>query len=234
MIHRPGIRLSRTATATAIATAIAVAAVLLSACSTLAPDRHREVSYGLSAPVHKLVIEGHTGSVRVTGGGSTVSVTERQNYKSAPPHTTHTTTDGTLTLSYDCQDCGVDYDVRVPTGTTVTVTADTGDVSLTAIGGPVTASSDTGTVTGDQLATSQAHLTSETGDVRASFTHAPATVYAATQTGSVDVTVPPGTPYAVHASAQTGKVHTGVAQADNSPHVITAKAETGDVTVRAA
>ncbi|WP_269854248.1 DUF4097 family beta strand repeat-containing protein [Streptomyces sp. RPT161] len=226
MIHRPGIRL--------LSAAAAGAAALLSACSGLAPDQHREVSYAVSAPVHRLVIEGHTGEVRVTGGGSTVSVTERQNYKSAPPHTTHTTTDGTLTLGYDCHDCGVDYDVRVPTGTTVAVTANTGDVSITSIGGPVTASTDTGTVTGDQLATSQAHLTSETSDVRATFTHAPATVYATSQTGSVEVTVPRGTPYAVQASSQTGKVHIGVPRADNNSHTITAKAETGDVTVRTA
>ncbi|MCQ4044272.1 DUF4097 family beta strand repeat-containing protein [Streptantibioticus rubrisoli] len=209
------------------------AAVLLSACSGPAPEKHRTVSYGVRDSVRKLVIQGHTGNVRVTGGGSTVSVTERQNYQSAPPHTTHTTADGTLTLTYDCQDCGVDYDVRVPTGTAVSVTANTGDVTISAMGGLVTASTDTGSVTGDRLASGQAHLTSETGDVRATFDHTPSTVYATSQTGSVHVTVPRGTPYAVQASAQTGKVSVDVTRDDHSPHTITAKAETGDVTVRA-
>jgi hypothetical protein len=210
------------------------AAALLSACSGVAPERHRTVSYGVRDAVRRLVIQGHSGNVRVTGGDSTVSVTERQNYQSAPPHTTHTTADGTLTLTYDCQDCGVDYDVRVPTGTTVYVTANTGDVTLTALGGPVTASTDTGSVTASQLASGQAHLSSETGDVRATFTRTPSTVYATSQTGSVHVTVPRGTPYAVQASAQTGKVTVDVTRDAHSPHTITAEAETGDVTVRAA
>jgi len=218
-----------------VATAAMTAVVLLSACSALALDKYREVSYGVSAPVHKLVIEGHTGHVRVTGGGSTVSVTERQNYKSAPPHTTHTTTaDGTLTLTYDCHDCGVDYDVRVPTGTTVSVTAATGDVSLTALGGPVTANTETGHITGTRLTAEQASLSTQTGSVRATFSHTPSIVHATTQTGSVHIAVPRGTRYAVQADAQTGKVDVSVDQADSSPHAITAKTETGDVTVEAA
>ncbi|MEU1601212.1 DUF4097 family beta strand repeat-containing protein [Streptomyces sp. NPDC005708] len=216
------------------ATAATTAVVLLSACSALAPNQHREVSYGVSAPVHKLVIEGHTGDVQVTGGGSTVSVTERQDYKSAPPHTTHTAADGTLTLTYNCLDCGVDYDVRVPTGTMVYVTADTGAVSLTGIGGPVTANTDTGTITGTQLTAEQARLTTHTGGVRATFSRTPSVVHATSQTGSVNIAVPRGTRYAVQAGARTGKVNVSVDRADDSPHAITAKTGTGNVTVEAA
>ncbi|MFI1362231.1 DUF4097 family beta strand repeat-containing protein [Streptomyces griseochromogenes] len=228
MIHRSAIR--RLSAATAI-----TAVVLLSACSTLDPDKHRVVGYGVSAPVHKLVIKGGTGDVRVTGGGSTVRVTERQSYRSAPPHTTHSTAaDGTLTLTYDCQDCGVDYDVRVPTGTAVSVDEGTGDVSLTALGGPVKADTGTGTITGTRLTAQEARLTTQTGGVRAAFSRPPAVVHATTQTGSVDIAVPRGTPYAVQAGAQTGKVDVGVDRADDSPRSITARAQTGDVTVEAA
>jgi DUF4097 and DUF4098 domain-containing protein YvlB len=165
--------------------------------------------------------------------GSTVSVTERQNYKSAPPHTTHTTDDGTLTLTYNCDDCGVDYDVRVPTGTTVYVTENTGAVSLTGIGGPVTANTDTGTITGTQLTAEQARLTTHTGGVRATFSRPPSVVHATSQTGSVNIAVPRGTRYAVQAGARTGKVNVSVDRADDSPHAITAKTGTGNVTVEA-
>ncbi|MGV9562637.1 DUF4097 family beta strand repeat-containing protein [Streptomyces sp. NPDC003480] len=227
MIHRLAMRRLGVA-------AVTTAAVLLSACSVLATDQHRQVSYGVSAPVHKLLIEGDTGDVRVTGGAATVSVTETQNYKSAPPHTTHTAADGTLTLTYDCHDCGVDYDVRVPTGTTVSVTEGTGDVSLTAIGGRVTAKTDTGTITGTQLTAGQVRLVTQTGGVRATFSRTPSVIQATTQTGSVDIAVPRGTLYAVQAGAQTGKVNVSVDRSDESPHTITARTETGDVTVEAA
>ncbi|GHE03638.1 DUF4097 family beta strand repeat-containing protein [Streptomyces alanosinicus] len=217
------------------ATAVTTAGVLLSGCSGFASDRHREVSYGVRAPVHKLVIKGDTGDVRVTGGSTTVSVTERQNYRSSPPHTTHTTAaDGTLTLTYDCDDCGVDYDVNVPTGTTVSVAEDTGDVSLTALGGPVTAETDTGDITGTRLTAERAELTTDTGEVRAAFSRTPSAVQAGTQTGDIDIAVPRGTRYAVRAGAQTGKVDVRVDQADDSPRAITAKAQTGDVTVEPA
>ncbi|MFC0599908.1 DUF4097 family beta strand repeat-containing protein [Streptomyces palmae] len=243
MIHRSAVRLLSAAGAATTAVA------LLSACSMLGPDKHREVSYEVGAPVHKLVIKGGTGDIRVVGGGSAVNVTEKQNYKSSAPHTTHTTADGTLTLTYDCHDCGVDYDVRVPTGTTVSVTTDTGDVSLTgvsgsatartdtgdvsltAMGGPVTAGSNTGDVSGIRLKAARARLSTQTGGVRATFSNAPSAVHATSQTGGVRIAVPPGAPYAVRAEAQTGKVDVRIEQDDNSPHTITAKTQTGDVTV---
>jgi hypothetical protein len=209
----------------------ALAAAGLSGCGWLDSDHFRTVRYGVSAPVHTLVVKGHTGDVRVTGGGSTVSVTEKQSYRDSPPHTTHDVAGGTLTLTYDCQDCGVGYEVHVPADTVVTVTEDTGDVSLAGLSGAVEASTQTGDVTATGLSARQARLTAETGDVRAEFGATPTSVYATAQTGDVGVTVPQGTSYTVRADAATGDVRVGVARADDGAHSITASAQTGDVTV---
>ncbi|MCQ4081357.1 DUF4097 domain-containing protein [Streptomyces sp. RB6PN25] len=215
----------------------AVAGLVLTACSGIdvEQEHHKTVSYGVSTPVRKLVVKGRTGDIHVTGGGGgTVSVTETQDYRNAPPHTTHATSGSTLTLTYDCSDCGVSYDVHVPAGTAVDVTDDTGSVTLSGLGGPVQASTGTGDVTADGLTSSQARLTAETGDVHAGFDASPATVYATADTGNVGVTVPQGGAYAVDAVADTGDVRVNVTTAGDSAHSITAHAGTGDVTVGAA
>ena len=98
----------------------------------------------------------------------------------------------------------------------------------------MTAGTHTGTITGTHLTTTQARLATQTGGIRATFGRTPSVVDATTQTGSVDIAVPRGTLYAVQAGTQTGKVDVSVDRADDSPRVITVKAETGDVTIEAA
>ncbi len=216
------------------AAACLIAVAALSACSAMVPDKHRSLGYSVHEPVTRLVVKGSTGDVRVIGGGSSVDVTERQNYRGSEPRSTHKAVGGTLTLTYNCDDCGISYEVHVPAGTVVSVSAATGNVTLTGLGGAVEASTDTGDVTATGLSCPHARLTTDTGDVRADFGTAPASLYATAQTGSIGVTVPQGTAYAVHAEAQTGDVRVGVPTSDGAPHAITATAQTGDVSVRTA
>jgi hypothetical protein len=194
-------------------------------------EQHLDASYTVDQPVHTLVIKDSTGDVRVVGGGTGVSVTEHQNYRGTAPNITHTTADGTLTLTYDCHDCGVGYEVRVPTDTVVRVTASTGSVYLVGLTGDVRAGTSTGNVKGERLGTGRADLRTQTGDVSVSFAGAPAAVDAHTETGSVRVTVPGSDSYAVDATAQTGKVKVTVPQQNPGGRIITAQAQTGDVTV---
>ncbi|WP_035848127.1 DUF4097 family beta strand repeat-containing protein [Kitasatospora azatica] len=194
-------------------------------------DQHLDASYQIDQPVHTLVINGSTGDIRVVGGGTGVSVTEHQNYRGKAPATTHTTADGTLTLTYDCHDCGVDYQVQVPSDTVVKVAANTGTVRLVGLTAAVEASTDTGNVEGERLGTGRAQLRTRTGDLSVSFAGAPAAVDARTGTGSVRLTVPGGDSYAVAATAQTGKVEVTVPQQEGLGRTINAHAETGDVTV---
>lgn len=221
--------------------AVAVLAVLaLTACSGISgidvQQEHRKtVRYEVNAPVRTLVVKGTTGDVHVTGGAGSVSVTETQVYRDAPPHTTHATTGAssrrTLTLTYDCSDCGVSYDVHVPSGTAVDITDDTGSITLSGLAGPVQARTGTGDVSADGLTSAQTRLTAETGDVHATFGATPTTVYATADTGNVGVTVPQGGAYAVDAVADTGDVRVNVTTTPDTGHSITAHAGTGDVTV---
>ncbi|AEW97925.1 MULTISPECIES: DUF4097 family beta strand repeat-containing protein [Streptomycetaceae] len=217
----------------AMATVTAVGAAGLTACSGVFDQRHRTVSYGVHETVHALVVKGGTGDVHVTGGSGPVQVTERQNYHDTPPNATHTTTDGTLTLAYSGRDTAIDYDVRVPAGTVVTITDDTGDIRVAGISGAVRATTDTGSVTGSGLTSRQVELVSDTGDVTARLDAVPDRVSAGSGTGKVDLKVPGNASYAVTATAGTGKARVEVPQATGSRHTISAKAGTGDVTVSA-
>ncbi|MFF7633971.1 DUF4097 family beta strand repeat-containing protein [Kitasatospora sp. NPDC008050] len=193
-------------------------------------QQHRDVGYGIDQPVHALVIKGDTGNIRVVGAGSGVHVVEHQNYGSKAPASTHTVADGTLTLTYSCHDCGIDYDVDVPAGTDVKVSEGTGDVHLSGLSAGVQASTGTGSVEGVGLTSASASLGSSTGNVSATFTGVPGSVTAKTSTGNVKVVVPAGG-YAVKATADTGSVKVSVPQDGASGHAIDAESDTGNVTV---
>ncbi|MFE4604854.1 DUF4097 family beta strand repeat-containing protein [Kitasatospora indigofera] len=196
-------------------------------------DQERVVVYGVAEPVRTLVVQGHTGDIRVTGGGAAVRVTERRTYRAAEPVATHTTADGTLTLGYRCPDgdCGVGYDIEVPAGTVVRVENGTGDVTLSGLGAEVDVRTDTGDVRASGLTSPTVRLQARTGGVSASFRPGPATVRADTRTGDVRVQVPREGTYAVEAATRTGDVKVGVAGDDTAARRITARTETGNVTV---
>ncbi|TQF04992.1 DUF4097 domain-containing protein [Kitasatospora acidiphila] len=212
-------------------------AVLLSmtACDWWGSRKHNDVSYGVSQSVKTLVVQGETGDITVVGGGDAVTVTEHQHYQDQQPVTTHqVSADGTLTLAYHCHDCGVGYDIHVPAGTVVKLTASTGDVDLSGLTADVQADTETGKIRATGLTGGKAELRAQTGDVCASFAGAPRAVNASTETGSVQITVPGGTGYTVAAAAQTGSVKVAVPQDPSTGRTINAHAETGSVAVTGA
>ncbi|MEU6232704.1 hypothetical protein [Kitasatospora sp. NPDC047058] len=195
-------------------------------------DERRDVSYAVTEPVRVLVVQGHTGGVTVRGGGGTgAKVTEHQSFRDGAPRSSHELKDGTLTLTYDCDDCGVGYEIDVPAGTKVRVTAETGGVRLTGLAGEVEATVSTGGVEASGLTSPTALLRSETGGIEASFATAPGRVEARTGTGGVRLRVPAGDAYAVDASTGTGGVDVAVPRQPGAPRSILARAETGGVTV---
>jgi len=196
-----------------------------------AGEESRDVAYGVDQAVRVLVVEGSTGDVEVVGGGSGVQVVERQEFRGKAPEASHVVADGTLTLTYRCGDCSIGYRVRVPEGTVVRVHGSTGDVRLTGLTGEVLAETSTGTVVAKGLGSTSARLASSTGDVSASFTAAPTEVTATSSTGSVQVTVPSGQPYAVDASTAVGDVRVSVPRKADAGRSIEARTATGDVTV---
>lgn len=194
-------------------------------------EEHRTVSYGVTDGVRELVIEGHTGGVVVMGGGTAVQVTEKQNYTGDAPRATHEVKDGVLRLTYDCDACGVGYDVQVPAGTKVTVRQTTGGVRLVGLAGEVDASVHNGGVEASGLTSQQVRLSATNGGVRADFAAAPTKVEATTSTGGVRLRVPAGAEYAVDARTGVGAVDLGIPSKAGAARSITVRAGTGGVTV---
>ncbi|MFI1166890.1 DUF4097 family beta strand repeat-containing protein [Streptomyces sp. NPDC020801] len=205
----------------------------LSACSSTKPHKNKTVSYQENAPVRTLVIKGDVGDIEVSGGGTSVSVTEKHRFQKVEPVTSHTVANGTLTLGYSCNDpqCGVDYMVKVPAGTAVQISDSTGDIKLSQLSGAVEATTGSGKIAADGLSSPQAQFTTDTGDVEAGFAKSPWAASVKVSTGDVTFTLPTSTKYAVDAHSTTGEVHVEVPQDADAANRITAKVGTGNVTV---
>jgi Putative adhesin len=249
---------ARTGRAGALAALAGCAAVVaVSGCHVDAgpqlQDRAR--TYAVSPPVRTLVISNRVGDVRVTGGAGRVSVTERIRYRHQAPRTTHAVRAGTLTLTGSCpvsQACDVEYHVRVPPGTTVRIVDRVGNIRLTALTGQVTARTgaggialralsgavhvreNAGSISGSDMSSATSALNTNVGSIDVSFSAPPATVAAITTIGSISLRLPRGVAYAVHASASVGDVHVTVPRAAGSAHSITARTQTGSVTIQPA
>jgi hypothetical protein len=215
--------------------------------------QHRAHTYAVSSPVHTLVISNRVGDVRVTAGPGRVSVTERLRYRHQLPATSHAVHAGTLTLTGSCpisQACDVEYHVRVPPATTVKIADRVGNIRLTALTGQVTAhtgaggialtslsgsvqvSENAGSISGSDISSATATARTNVGSIDVSFSAAPATVTAATDIGSIWLRLPGGVAYAVHASATVGSVDVTVPRAASSAHSITARTQTGSITIQ--
>jgi putative adhesin len=248
---------ARTGRAGALAVLTGAAALAVSGCYVDAgpqlQDRTR--TYPVSPPVHTLVVSNRVGDVQVTGGAGRVSVTERIRYRHQVPQTTHAVRAGTLTLTGDCpvsQACDVEYHVRVPPGTTVKIDDRVGNIRLTALtgqvrartgaggialrslSGAVQARENAGSISGSDLSSATATLNTNVGSIDLSFSAAPATVAAVTSIGSILLRLPRGVAYAVHASTSVGTIRVTVPQAASSAHSITARTQTGSVTIQPA
>ncbi|MEU9042005.1 MULTISPECIES: DUF4097 family beta strand repeat-containing protein [unclassified Kitasatospora] len=218
--------------------AVAITAGVLvgmSGCLPIGDDQeHRTVEYGVAEPVRELVVEGENGGVVVTGAGDTVHVVENQNYRGDAPKSTHEVKDGVLRLTYDCDHCGIGYTVHVPAGTKVRVKETNGGIKLNGLAGEAEADVKNGGVEASGLTSPQVKLTAVNGGVRADFAAAPSKVEAKTSNGGVRVQVPGGEAYAVDAKASVGGVDVSIPSQPGAARTITARAETGGVTVSGA
>jgi Toastrack DUF4097 len=248
------VRAARKAAATVLAGGLAAAA--LAGCSGTGPLQHRTREYGVSGPVRALVVHGHVGGIRVSGGDSgRVSVTERIGFLGTAPVTTHRMAAGVLTLGSHCpvvKGCTVGYDITVPAATPVsasdnagaitlrslsgriTAHADAGNVSLASVSGSIQVTGHAGQILGRDVSSARAVVRLSAGRIDITFSAAPATLTATSTAGSVTLRVPGGVSYAVHASTGVGSTAVRVPVSPASQHVITATVTTGAVTVEPA
>lgn len=226
----------RTATILASGSVCAVVAVAVpAACAALDQQYHTDVTYSAGAgQVTTLVVNDSSGNVEVTGGAATLSVTEHQSYRGAQPISGHPVSNGTMTLNFKCpdQDCGIDYEVHVPSGVAVQVTSSAGDVTLTKVAGDVQVHTSAGDITASGLTSHTAKFTDNAGDVLVGFAGVPGSVLASSDAGDVTLFLPGKGRYTVAAHSDAGEVHVTVPQLDGSPNTITATSDAGDVAVR--
>lgn len=213
----------------------AVAVAVPAACLALDSQIHTSVTYGAGAGrVTTLVIDDPSGNVQITGGASALSVTEHQSYRDSAPSSTHTVAAGRMTLGFRCtsDDCGIDYDVKVPSGVAVQITTTAGDVTLAKVASAIQVTSDAGDITASGLTAPTARFSDEAGDVLIGFAAVPGTVVAASEAGDVTVLLPGSGTYRVAASSQAGDHHVTVPQSPDSANTVTVTSEAGDVAVR--
>ncbi len=115
----------------------------------------------------------------------------------------------------------------------VQVSTGTGAIWLRLLAGRADATADVGNVHGQGLAGRQVDLRTGVGYVSAAFASAPARLEARAETGSVTLSVPAGTSYAVRATASLGAVSIDVPRSASAAHVIQASADVGSVMITA-
>jgi hypothetical protein len=229
-----------TRAAAAGSAALLAALPLLAGCGTLgqlgaSPHNQPAKSFTVPGPVSAVVIHGGSGSIDVTGSSrSTVHVSQQVSYSKTPPNVTHSLRGGTLNLSYSCPVelvCSVSYDVQVPRGVAVTVSAGAGSITLTSLDGPVSARASAGLITANGLRSATASFTSNAGAVLASFTAAPRSLTANTNVGPITLTVPGSAAYRVSTHTFVGTATVTVHRSGSSAHSISAKSDLGSISI---
>jgi hypothetical protein len=192
-------------------------------------------TFTITAHVTTVVIEGGASSISVTGADrGTILVSQHPSYSKTPPATSRRVAGDTLTLAYSCSAqlvCSVAYDVQVPRGLTVRASTRAGAITLTSLGGDVSAQTDAGLITANDLSSATAELKSNAGGIIASFSAAPGSVAASTNIGAISVTVPGTVSYQIHTHTYVGSSSVTVRKNPASPHVITASSDLGSITI---
>lgn len=163
----------------------------------------------------------------------------------------------TLTLRVKCEalidNCDGRHRVKVPRGVSVTASSDNGTVSAAGfdspldlasdngevivrdVSGPLRLKSDNGEVRAQRIAAASVTAQADNGRIRLDFSAVPDLVDTVSDNGDVTIDLPPGgQKYAVDASAENGDVSVDVPRGDDSAHVVKARSDNGQVTVRSA
>ncbi|MGW4028187.1 DUF4097 family beta strand repeat-containing protein [Streptomyces sp. NPDC004838] len=166
---------------------------------------------------------------------------------------------GKLTLRLSCEavmsDCEGRHTVKVPRDVSVSVNSENGDVTASGFGQPLKIRSgngdvdvrettgeldlaaDNGRLTTDDVTVRHLKASSQNGKVRIGLKAGTAAerIEATSDNGKVTVELArEKAPYAVTAETDNGSVDVDVPRDESAPHVVIARSENGDVTVRGA
>ncbi|MFJ4006921.1 DUF4097 family beta strand repeat-containing protein [Streptomyces sp. NPDC090023] len=207
-----------------------VAGLALGGCAI--QNKTATSQYGIDAKVTALSVTTKGGNIEVVpGDGTGARVTEKIRYADDKPRTEHSVRDGRLTLTApSCHDCGVNYTVTVPRGTTLTLDTEGGNIEVRQIDGEMTARTGGGNVSVTDTAPKSLSARTDGGNIEATLTKPPTTLTAETGGGNVTVTLP-RTPYAIDATTSGGRSTISVPTAPTSPHHVTIHTGGGNIDV---
>ncbi|WP_442817681.1 DUF4097 family beta strand repeat-containing protein [Streptomyces sp. NBC_01591] len=163
--------------------------------------------------------------------------------------------DDTLTLQVKCEalisDCAAQHQVKVPRGvavvvegdsgevvasgfrTALTLHADNGEVTVRDSTGPLELGSDNGGIVAEGISAKSVSARSDNGSIRLGFAAVPDLVDTVSDNGAITIDLPGGSvKYAVDAVADNGRTSVDAPRSDGSSHVVKARSDNGEVTVR--
>lgn len=197
-------------------------ALALSGCHWNTLGKQSDDDTALHQSISSVQVDGTAGNVKITAGAGPTTVHREMHYSDNEPGATTSVTGKVLTLK-DCgDDCTVDYDIHVPTGTTVAGSVDSGSFTLSGLTS-VDVTTESGDVTASDVAGS-VRAVSNSGSIR--ITRAKADVTATTASGSVTATDIGGV---LTARSDSGDVSASRLQGPST----SAQTADGDVTVSA-
>ncbi|MGW4285510.1 DUF4097 family beta strand repeat-containing protein [Streptomyces sp. NPDC004673] len=207
-----------------------MAGLALSGCAI--QNKTATSEYGIDAKVTALSVTTKGGNIDVVpGDGTGAHVTEKIRYADDKPRTEHSVRDGHLTLTApSCHDCGVNYTVAVPRGTTLTLDTEGGNITVRQIDGAMAARTGGGNVRVTDTAPKSLSARTDGGNIEASLTRPPSSVDTETGGGNITVHLPRGT-YAVEATTSGGRTDVSVPTDPDSPHHVRARTSGGNLTI---
>jgi hypothetical protein len=166
-----------------------------------------------------VIVQLSDGNIRIVAGSpGRIGVIRELEWSGGKPTIDEQWNGRALTVKPDCpsgltDSCAVNYTIAVPPGVALDLETDSGDI----------------TAVGSQSPQTQA--SSDSGNIRLSFTGAPDSVYASSDSGNVTITVPRGSGYAVHPQVDSGNSTIDILQDPASPRSITAISDDGNIAV---
>lgn len=224
-----------------IAGGLLASTMLLTGCGMaglVGPRNEDTVTYDVKDKVGALRLESGAGdSVITETGGNVVRVTEILRWSGDDkPKPRHSVDGDELSVSYQCpaawSNCSVDYKIEIPKGLAVHIQSGSGDVTLRSLTGSLDVRAGSGDVDASGLAGKTLSVQVGSGNIALKSTIAPDRTELDTGSGDIELTVPDGA-YAVTSRIGSGDLAVHVRKDAASPHKISIRAGSGNVTVAA-
>jgi hypothetical protein len=234
-----------------------LAVALLYLVDLVGPTTTEAGTFDLGSAATVLHIEVGSGSVLLTsGGGKSLrgQRTVRRGWRE--PHIVERTEGSRALVEASCPGflggrCRIDYEIAVPDGLAVELSASSGDVdvrglttsglttsvssgrtTLVDVRGPVEIVSSSGEVSATGLRGGAVSADVSSGDTELSFSDAPDDVTVSAESGDVTVQLPAdGNPYSVRAESSSGRAQVDVPTDSSSTRSVSVRVSSGDVDV---